>query len=143
MLERQGSGVKDQGYQSRPSPRQEQLIAELRDIYTRMGLATPLVGELPPHLAHDPDIWGLLKFLEENEDFVVIADGYYVLKSEFEAAIERVCDLLGGQVNLGPSAFREALPLSRKRLIPMLNYLDGLGITVRHDGGREVPFPKS
>ena len=143
VLERQGSGVKDQGYQSRPSPRQEQLIAELRDIYTRMGLATPLVGELPPHLAHDPDIWGLLKFLEEKEEFVVIADGYYVLKSEFEAAIERVCDLLGGQVNLGPSAFREALPLSRKQLIPMLNYLDGLGITVRHDGGREVPFPKS
>jgi selenocysteine-specific elongation factor len=142
-LERQGSGVKNHGYQPHLSPRQEQLVAELRDIYTTMGLAAPLVGELPPHLARHPDVWGLLKFLEENEELVGIADGYYVLKNEFEAAIQRVRNLLGGQAKLGPSAFREALPLSRKQLIPMLNYLDGLGVTVRHDDGREVPLPQT
>ena len=142
-LERQGSGVKTQGYQPHPSPLQEGLIKELRDIYTTMGLGAPLVGELPPHLAGHPDIWGLLKFLEEKEEIVVIADGYYVLKDEFEAAVQRVHNLLGGQAMLGPSAFREALPLSRKQLIPMLNCLDGLGVTVRHDGGREVPLLKT
>ena len=98
---------------------------------------------MPPHLAGNPDIWGLLKFLEEKEEIVVIADGYYVLKDEFEAAVQRVHNLLGGQAMLGPSAFREALPLSRKQLIPMLNCLDGLGVTVRHDGGREVPLLKT
>ena len=142
-LERQGSGVRNQGYQPHLSSRQEQLIAELRDIYTTMGLAAPLVGDLPPHLADYPDIWGLLKFLEEKEELVVIADGYYVLKNELEAAVQRVYDLLGGQAKLGPSAFREALPLSRKQLIPMLNCLDGLGVTIRHDGGREVPLPQT
>jgi hypothetical protein len=84
-----------------------------------------------------------LKFLENKEELVVIADGYYVLKNEFEAAVERVYNLLGGQEKLGPSAFREALPLSRKQLIPMLNCLDGLGVTIRHDGGREVPLRRT
>ena len=81
--------------------------------------------------------------VEEKEELVVIADGYYVLKNELEAAVQRVYDLLGGQAKLGPSAFREALPLSRKQLIPMLNCLDGLGVTIRRDGGREVPLPQT
>ena len=137
-LERDGSGVRITGYRPHLSHEQEELVSELREIYGKAGLATPLARELPSHLTRHSDIWALLKFLEERDELVAIADGYYVLKSEFDAAIERVHNLLSGRTGLGPSAFRDALQVSRKQLIPILNCFDGLGVTVKHADGREV-----
>ena len=51
-----------------------------------------------------------------------------------------VREMLGGQSEVGPSAFRDPLPVTRKHLIPLLNHLDGLGITMRSDEGRSVPL---
>lgn len=143
VLEREGSGVRCFGYQPKLSSEQQALVSQLREVYHTTGLSSPLVAELPPGLAQNPNIWDLLKFLENADELVLIADGYYVSKDECENATQRVQKLLGGQRGLGPSAFREALPLSRKHLIPMLNYLDGLGITVRRSDGREVPAVES
>jgi len=139
VLEREGSGLRSYAYQPKLSPEEEDAVSQLREIYHTTGLASPLVTELPPDLVQHANIWGLLKFLENTDELITIADGYYVLKYECENAIQRVQKLLGGQQGLGPSAFREALPLTRKHLIPMLNYLDGRGITVRRSDGREVP----
>ena len=68
-----------------------------------------------------------------------IAHGIYVESEEIKAAEKRVTEMLSGQINLGPADFKEALPVTRKRLIPLLNYLDGKGTTVRHENGRDVP----
>ena len=46
--------------------------------------------------------------------------------------------MLGGQEGLGPADFRRVLPVTRKHLIPILGYLDGLGVTTRLETGRRV-----
>ena len=38
-----------------------------------------------------------------------------------------------------PADFREVLPVSRKHLIPLLNFFDGAGVTLRDAEGRSVP----
>ncbi len=53
--------------------------------------------------------------------------------------MERIRESLGGRSDLGPAAFRDALPVTRKHLIPLLNYFDGLGVTLRRGEGRDVP----
>ena len=46
--------------------------------------------------------------------------------------------MLGGQAGLGPADFRKVLPVTRKHLIPLLRYLDGIGVTTRLETGRRV-----
>jgi selenocysteine-specific elongation factor len=113
----------------------ERLLALLRD----GGLAPPFVDELPEELRRRGDLRSLLRRLEESEVVRQVADGYFVLHTELEAAATRVSEQLAGRSALGPADFREALPVSRKWLIPLLNHLDGQGITIRRDGGRDVP----
>jgi selenocysteine-specific elongation factor len=103
------------------------------------GLAAPSVEELSDELRARPDLWSLIRRLESIDSVRLIADGLYVATDELDRAAERIRASLGGQTNLGPAAFREVLPVSRKHLIPLLNYFDGRGTTVRHADGREVP----
>ncbi len=68
-----------------------------------------------------------------------MADGHYVRSEVLDAAGVRIAELLAGRTGLGPADFREALPVTRKHLIPLLNYFDGKGVTIRRGEGREVP----
>ena len=58
-----------------------------------------------------------------------------------EAAVQEVRKTLAGQGGLGPADFREALPVTRKHLIPLLGWMDREGVTIRRSDGREVLDP--
>lgn len=125
----------------RPALSEEQRIASsrLEGILREAGLSPPAVDELPEDLRGRGDLWSLLRRLEGLGLVRQIADGVYVDSAALNAAAKRVHELLGGRTGLGPSAFREALPVTRKRLIPLLNYFDGRGTTIRHGESRDVP----
>ena len=55
-----------------------------------------------------------------------------------ETTLERVLNELGGQKDLAPSDFKEIIPVSRKFLIPILNYMDKVGVTVKEGDNRLV-----
>ncbi len=138
-LEAGEGGVRRAGYRAEPTEEQERALASLHQALATDGLAAPLVEELPESLRARADFWSLMRLLESRGTVRQVADGLYVSAEELEKGAERIRSSLGGQTSLGPSAFREALPVTRKHLIPLLNYFDGLGTTVRHDGGRDVP----
>jgi hypothetical protein len=50
-----------------------------------------------------------------------------------------VSELLGGRSDLGPADFKDALPVTRKHLLPILAHFDQIGVTVRKGNVREVP----
>ncbi len=138
-LERHEGGIRRPDHKPELTPEQENVVSEIERLYEAGGLGPPLVDEFPATLAGRPDLWSLLKHLEGARRLVLVADGYYVLSPVIEAAIGRLRASLGGQTGLGPSDFRDVLPVTRKHLIPLLNHLDGIGATVRHDDGRGVP----
>lgn len=127
------------GYRAQPTADQEVATEALLAALTADGLAAPLVEELPEALRARGDFWSLVRRLEGMGAIRPVADGLYVATTELEAASRRVTETLGGRTSLGPADFRDALPVTRKHLIPLLNYLDGQGTTVRHEGGRDVP----
>jgi selenocysteine-specific elongation factor len=102
-------------------------------------LAPPLLDELPAELTDRSDFGSLLRRLEQSGTVHQVADGFYLMRDVLDEAVARVREQLAGRTDLGPSDFREVLPVSRKWLIPLLNYLDGQGVTVRRGGGRDVP----
>lgn len=139
VLEAEDGGVRRPGFRPTLSMDQEEATASLLRTLGAGGLAAPLVDELPPELTSRSDFWPLLRRLEAMGTVRQIADGLYVPSEELDQAAQLVRTELGGQTNLGPATFREVLPVTRKHLIPLLNYLDGLGVTVRHGDGRDVP----
>ena len=138
-LERADGGVRRAGFRPELTPDQEAASARLYDVLSSEGLGAPLVDELPDDLTGRSDFWPLVRHLESTGRVKLVADGLYVASDEIDAAVERIRAALGGRDGLGPADFRAVLPVSRKHLIPLLNYFDGAGVTLRQDQGRSVP----
>lgn len=142
-VESADGGVRRPGYRPELTGDQESASAELERVLTEGGLSAPSLDELPDNLKARPDLRSLVRRLEGLGIVRQVADGVYVTSSELELATKRVQEMLGGRTALGPADFREALPVSRKHLIPLLNFFDGEGTTIRSDGGRAVPAART
>jgi selenocysteine-specific elongation factor len=138
-LEAADGGVRTPGFQPRMTADQEAASDTLLAALTAGGLAPPFVDELPEGLRGRSDFRSLLRRLESLGQIRSVADGLYVSGSALDEAADRIVERLAGQSGLGPADFRDVLEVTRKHLIPLLNYFDGLGTTIRHPDGREVP----
>lgn len=138
-LELAEGGVRRPDHRAELTADQAAASARLEEVFRAGGLAPPFLDELPDDLRGRGDLRSLVRRLEQLDTVRAVADGFYVTSEELERAAERIAETLQGRRDLGPADFREALPVSRKWLIPLLNYFDGRGVTTRHDGGRDVP----
>ena len=138
-LERAEGGVRKAGFRPELTPDQDAASTRLYQCLSGDGLAAPFVDELPEELTGRADFWPLMRQLESTGRIRLVADGLYVTTDELDAAIARIRESLGGREGLGPADFRDVLPVSRKHLIPLLNYFDGAGVTLRDADGRAVP----
>jgi selenocysteine-specific elongation factor len=138
-LEALEGGVRRPGHRPRLSAAQQTASARLEELLVAGGLGAPAVDELPEDLRARADLWSLVRRLESEGLVRLVADGVYLSAAELDAAAARIRTALGGRTALGPADFKDALPVSRKRLLPLLAYFDGLGVTVRSGDGRDVP----
>ena len=98
------------------------------------GAEPPSVEELSGELSRD--ITPVLRFLERRGDVVQVEQNRYYASSALKQLIERLRMTMAGGVELSPSELREAIGLSRKFLIPLLEYSDRVGYTNRGLTGR-------
>jgi selenocysteine-specific elongation factor len=132
-------GVRAPGHEPRLTSDQEEASSRLQALISAGGLAPPFVEELPEPLATRSDLWSILHWLEQEGRVEQVADNLYVTTEHIRAAEARVRDALGGRTGLGPADFRDALDVTRKHLIPLLNFFDTRGTTLRLGDGRSVP----
>ena len=121
-----------------PSPREEELAGRLLGILSEAGLEGLTTTELEDRLSGHPKTAAILAFLGKRGELRLLADRFWVTTAALDRAVDRVVEVLGGQGGLGPADFRKVLPVTRKHLIPILGYLDGLGVTTRLETGRRV-----
>ncbi len=101
------------------------------------GLTPPTVKELAAELAiRDDELLPSLKFLAERGELVPVTADLYLDPDAVSEAKDRVRAVLSGGGQASPSQLREALGVSRKYLIPLLEYLDASGFTRRTPDGR-------
>ena len=117
---------------------QEFLATKILELYETYGLQVPEVRFLPESLNGRDDLWPMLKYLESRGDLVSVDQELFIKTSVIETTLERVLNQLGGQKDLAPSDFKEIIPVSRKFLIPILNYMDKVGVTVKEGDNRLV-----
>jgi selenocysteine-specific elongation factor len=138
-LESVEGGVRRRGHRATLSDEQSAAAARLEEILGTGGLGAPSLDELPDDLRAREDLWALLRRLESQGRIRQVSDELFLASDGLDAAAARIRSELGGRRDLGPAAFKDVLPVTRKRLLPLLNYFDGKGTTRRRGEGRDVP----
>jgi selenocysteine-specific elongation factor len=112
------------------------VVKEVVERLETAGLAPPSVEELAA-TTRRPDMPAILRLAAGAGAVVLVErDRYYARRALDE--FERVLRELGGDGAFGIGALRERLGLSRKFLIPLLEWADREGITVRIGDSRRL-----
>ena len=98
------------------------------------GAAPPSVGELTSEFGSD--VTPELRFLERGGRVVQVEADRYFTTFHLNAILDRLRSAMAGGVERSPAELKESLDLSRKYLIPLLEYCDRMGHTVRSGNGR-------
>jgi len=129
-----GGTVRRTGWTPHLSNNDTDLKAKLIETLRSAGAEPPSVPELAS--AHGPNVGPLLRLLEREGAVVPVeSDRYY----EAGALTLLVGQLRNGMMpgrEYAPSELRDVIGLSRKYLIPFLEYCDRRGITERRLAGR-------
>jgi selenocysteine-specific elongation factor len=139
-LERRGAVLTTPGWQpvvgEQDAAFREQLLAEIR----AGGAEPPDVTALTERLGRDPVPF--LRLLERDGRVAGVESGRFYAVEEIERLVTRLRDGMTEGREYSPSELREVLGLSRKYLIPFLEYCDRKRITERRATGRvRLPAP--
>lgn len=119
-------------------PKQRQVRDLLLQILEEAGLTPPQLSALPAEIRELPEHRHLLRLLVEEGEVVALGPELYVSRRNLESAIAETRRLLSGRGPLSAAEFRDAVPVSRKYLIPILEHFDKIGVTRRSGDHRVV-----
>lgn len=118
---------------------QQKARERLRTILQEAGLSPPGLKELASEVGMDAgETEKILRLMEVEGEVLGLEGGLFFFMSAVRVGGADVVSALGGKGRLGPADFREVLGVTRKFLLPLLRYLDTVGITTRVEEERRV-----
>jgi len=125
------------GHEPDLSSGERSTLEALREAIRTGGLQPPTVDDLAASLEVPRDLLDdLLRLLADSGDVRPITPEIQVWAPAVDEMVRRVETLLAGRGPQPPTTFKEAFGLTRKYLIPLLEYLDRSGVTRRTGEGR-------
>lgn len=125
------------GYGPKLSKGQKSLLDELIATVRSAGIQAPTVKELEGATKKNKEsVSELLEMAMENGDLVKITDDIYVHSEVIEATKQQLAEEIEKAGGLTMSEIRQILDTSRKYAIPLCEYFDKTGFTVRDDDKR-------
>jgi len=112
----------------------QRLASAVLGALDRAGIEPPTTEELSQELA--TPVAAIARYLERRGEIVQVEQNRYYTSNHLMLLIGRLRELLSNGQEVNPSALREGLGISRKYLIPLLEYCDRVGHTVRGPTGR-------
>jgi selenocysteine-specific elongation factor len=137
-LVRDGDRVAIPAFRPTLSADQERLRDRLLAELDAAGAAPPRADDLARSLGTPAELHDVLSLLEDDGRLVRLEHDLYMSATARERVIRDVVSALGGRDDVSPGEFREVLGVSRRHLIPLLEHLDRIGLTVRSGAGRRV-----
>ncbi|MEX0906772.1 MAG: selenocysteine-specific translation elongation factor, partial [Gemmatimonadota bacterium] len=127
----------------RPSPDsgQQTVLVQLLALYDDAGLQPPDLQELPADLAAREDLPLLLRHLERDGRLTRLTNTRWCDTAAVAGCIASLRSALPTGAPYPVARYRDELGLTRKHLIPLLEFLDRAGVTRRIGGGRALPAP--
>jgi selenocysteine-specific elongation factor len=110
----------------------DDLRAQVADLYLKAGLAAPTVKELQEKFAQRKGPLSKVVAVMINEGALVkISEDIYLHKDNLAGLREAYKNLLLKDGKATPATFKELTGLSRKFIIPMMEYFDRTRLTIR------------
>jgi selenocysteine-specific elongation factor len=133
-VESHGGALARAGWTPTLSAQDSELVVRILAILGSAGVEPPSSGELATQLSAPID--GVLRFLERRGDVVQTEEGRYYTAANLTLLVDRLRTVLTANVAATPAEIRDSLGVSRKYLIPFLEYCDRTGYTNRQPTGR-------
>ncbi len=136
QLEAQGAVLARAGWSARISNRDQQLTEQVADAFAAAGSAGPTAAELSATLRQPlQGIEKSMQLLVEKGVLVKLDSKTFIHRQALESARQVVLGLFKRRPVFSTMDFRDALGVSRKFAVPLLDYLDKMRFTVRtgHD----------
>ena len=135
-IEIDGSVVRPAGWSPRLNER-EQVLADsiLREISLKSD-EPPAVSELVASLGEDAP--AMIRYLERAGKLVRVSDDRYYSPAAVDVMVGKLRSTLEPKRTYSPAELREVLGVSRKYLIPFLEFCDVTGVTDRRAEGRVI-----
>lgn len=125
------------GYGPKLSKGQKVLLEELVMSVKQAGIEPPTVDELIKSAKKNKEsVVELLDMASENGELTRVAPGFYLHTAAVSDIKEKLTNEIGDGMTM--SDIRQLLGTSRKYAIPILEYLDGIGFTVRDGDLRRI-----
>lgn len=139
-LERRAGRIGRSGYRPPDDPQRDRRADAVAAALEAAGASPPDEAALAAAAGEGKDpLDELLAYMEAEGRIVRLHPGVYLHQRVLDALVAELRHRLGGRSGLGPADFRAVVDVSRKHLIPLLEYLDVAGVTVRQGEGRAVP----
>jgi len=134
VIEADGGVVRRAGWVPRLSASQAALKTSLVDALRVAGAEPPSLGELEAQ--HGPAVSALMRILGREGVVVPVESDRYYESQALTALVGRLRQAMTPGREYSPSDLRDIIGLSRKFLIPFLEYCDRHGVTERRSAGR-------
>lgn len=121
------------------SKSQKQLLEQLVQQFKQKKLLAPLVSELESTATKNKDsIVELLALAVENGDLVKISNDLYLHQQTMQEVFDKLTTALTSSDGLPVSDIRQVLDTTRKYAVPICEYCDQIGFTVREGDLRKL-----
>jgi selenocysteine-specific elongation factor len=130
----EGSLVRPSGWSSKLNEREQALSDAILHAICIQPLEPPSVGELQGKFGSSA--MALIRRLERQGQLERVADDRYYSRDALEQMVCTLRSSLAAGRKYSPGELREVLGISRKYLIPFLEFCDRRGVTERMEAGR-------
>ncbi|HVB31379.1 MAG TPA: selenocysteine-specific translation elongation factor [Gemmatimonadaceae bacterium] len=133
-LEIEGAEIRRAGWAPTPTEAQRKTLNAMLQRLAEAGWEPPSVAELTAEFgAGAPDI---IRLAERSGEVVQVDVERYYTASNLKQLLDKIGALMTPGKEVVPAEMRESLGLTRKYLIPLLEYCDRVGLTARRPAGR-------
>ena len=137
QLERSGTVFAQPGWSARLSDPDQQLGDRISAAFQKAGWAGPNAAELGASLGQSVErIEKLMRLLAERAVLVRLDPHLFIHRDALESAKQVALRLFGQKPSFSTMDFRDALGVSRKYAVPLVDYLDKIRFTVRSGNNR-------
>jgi selenocysteine-specific elongation factor len=126
-------------HQLQITERQQKLMDRIANIYFEAAFTTPDVFNIAERIGiRESDVNDILQILFETETLIKAEEGIVFHQKRVDEAILLIKAHFNREYQLTVADFREMIASSRKYAVPLLNYFDSIGLTVRQQDVRVI-----
>lgn len=119
--------------------KRQELLAKIQAIFVQQLFQPPDADNLKDSLQiRAEDFPLLMEYLVEAEILVLIQPNFWFHKTAIEQALQYIITHFPKNTEFGATEIREQFNTTRKYIIPLLEYFDNIGLTVRQGNGHAL-----